>query len=309
MYISNDAPNKAISSRAAPVLPRGYLSADATGEGEEGNISPVPRSPPRKTILETYTSPKRLGNRHAEGDPHSPFQQFSPRTGSSVNNNNNYSTTSPGRKISAGGSLVEKLQDRAGRLTSTYLDPPVPQAVAPVPYPQQSRPPFQQVTIARNVSTDVDEDSSIGTGAPRIHPYEDDDGYKTEEEEVPSAVDKYPVHAQLVSGARLQSTAPVGGIAAREHMPVSGRDQDAPPIIPPPPDKKKFTVAKSPKFALMSWQKRLNEQREAEENEKLRLETEQKKKKSTKTAGASAASNNYFGYQAPKRSDSAARRR
>ncbi len=275
-------------------------------EDEEDLLSPVQRSPPRKSLLETYTSPKRLGNRHGEFDPASPNRGFPQRTSGGADTNN--IVASPDRNYGK-GSLVEKLQDRAHRLAASYEYQVPPEPHAPPVHPQSMSTLTRPVAAARQESSDFEDDSSAGTGAPSVYPEDE------EEEERSTRIDKDRIDRYAAPSARLHSTLPVGGIAARErdherdHRPVV-HEREAPPIIPPPMDKKKYTVGKSPKFAIMSWQKRLLEQKEAEEKEKQRLDEEAAQKKKSKTGKANATTNgNYFGYQAPKRSDSAPRRR
>ena len=272
-------------------------------EDEEDLLTPVQRSPPRKSLLETYTSPKRLGNRQGELDPTSPNKGFPQRTTAGAEAS--YTVASPDRHR-AGGSLVDKLHDRAHRLAASYEYQAPPEPHAPPVHPQ-SQSFVRPATAARQEYSDVEDDSSAGTAAPRVYPTEEDE----EEKERTKYMHKDKIDQYAAPSARLHSTLPAGGIAARErdHRPVVN-EREAPPIIPPPMDKKKYTVGKSPKFALMSWQKRLLEQKEAEEKEKQRLDEEAAQKKKSKATKANTTTNdNYFGYQAPKRSDSAPRRR
>lgn len=275
----------------------GRRTSDSNSDSDE---EPVPRSPPRKSLLATYTSPKRLaglggGNssdRHDGSPGASPARPFPPRDRLGMPRPVPTSPNGASDIIPTGNSLVDKLLERAQRLNFANE----------VPVPHNAHANSCHATAAARAYAaggggscgggHEEEDSSVGSSA-QVYP-----------ESGPTYTGMVATTATThVSAARDNSSTrhtARDGIAGLERPPGGSVERNAPPIIPPPPDKKKFTVAKSPKFSQMSWQRR---QREAQER-MLREQEEEEQKRRTKTVGKAS---NYFGYQAPKRSDSAPR--
>jgi hypothetical protein len=154
--------------------------------------------------------------------------------------------------------------------------------------------------FAARVDSEADDDSSQGHYLGKVHP-------------TPPAPAETSAAPPRYESQRSEGIA--GGKYGVSEDPVRRDSRKLPDdVIPPHPAEKqrKFTVAKSPKFSLMSWQKRRDEQREAEEKMAAQLLEESKRK--TRDLGKTvkpAANGNYFGYQPTgvKRSDSAPRGR
>lgn len=294
-YTTQNPSTSTLRSSMGTVHNDRFLTTSAGSEFDSDGEEPVPRSPPRKSLLATYTSPKRLGagkNTSEVGSPGgSPVRPFTPREHAS-----NSAAGVPVGLLPTGNSLVDKLLERAQRLSMAY-------EVPPPTGPRASRLQNAGEIKAHGIHAGAGQTHAGASRANAIAAAEAD-----EDSSVGSNVQIYPENDRLLREEVLPAAGKRGtsdGIAAQERR-TAAPERQAPPIIPPPPDKKKFTVGKSPKFSQMSWQRRLNEQREAQE--KLLREQEEEEHK-RKTKAAKTSSGNYFGYQAPKRSDSAPRAR
>jgi serine/threonine protein kinase len=266
-------------------------SADGSAPDSDSDVAtPEPRSPPRRSIMQTYTSPTRLKASQPSG---SPMQRA------------HGSISSPARQTHVGSSLAEKLVERARLLAAAVPNPPDAEPTTRSAADRAADRTTSNAHVSSRFTTredsEADDDSSQGHYLGKVHP-------------VPPA----PAANSSSAQPRYESQR-VDGIAGGAHREIheDARSESRKPpddVVPPHPTEKqrKFTVAKSPKFSLMSWQKRRDEQREAEERLAAQLLEESKKK--TRDLGKTtkpAANGNYFGYQPPgaKRSDSAPRGR
>ena len=242
---------------------------------DEDLLTPVPRSPVRKSILETYTSPTRLKSTQPSG---SPLQQR--YLGSDP------VLRSPGRENTGTLSLAQRLAERTRQL--------------------------EQRTAAATIQAERVPSSATTTQDHTATSYVRAD---TAAEEAHSSSSRYRQTEHNKNTAEASSHTTTTDIhehhSQNPHHPR--KHSDPPPQAAPVPAvaerTRKYTVAKSPKFSQMSWQKRRDQQREAEEKQYEQLLQENKRKSLPKPAQKASSNGNYFGYQAPKRSDSAVRQR
>lgn len=300
-YTGGSSSGRGGSGSKATAYDRGDPSSDSNrDEGdndEDDGLSPAPRSPLRKSLLQTYTSPTRLTSSQPSSSP----MQRSPAARSKVAQATEHLHCQPRPQLTS--SLSEKLLERARLLASGHTSASAHPVAKPPSETVETL--YQQQRLHQSgCEAGTDDDSFMGDYSSTVHPTSVGG---------PSAVPRY--ESQRNRGiADNDATA-----EEREHDRAAAARNAG--NAPPPPlaatgavgeskQQRKFTVAKSPKFSLMSWQKRRDEQREAEERLAAQLLEDSKRKSLGKTTATKPAANgNYFGYQAPKRSDSAPRQR
>jgi serine/threonine protein kinase len=261
-------------------------SNNSDGSDESGSLTPKARLiPPQRTLVETYTSPKRIPSwgqqadfLHSlvEGSATSADVAIADRRGatecsSSVTGEEDPEVLDTAQSLahararaapaSPGGcrtarastcrgplaqvsspprspSLAEKLAARASKLSANYGEQQQSNTstISPEITGREATPVLQtQDPVGRTNRRDSNKKSE-----PSV-----EDGWN---DAAAAAVTN--AHASIHHASLSKRHASAGRAAPALHT------QPPPHVIPPPPNKQKFTVAKSPKFSQMSWQRR-----------------------------------------------------